>query len=99
MHALPAEGGVDGDALGDADALDVGGDAVGETGLPGFEWHPLSRMTTATIANVVQRRLMTPIMARQQVQWKKCRSPVKYMVTPASWAAAITSSSRIEPPG
>src|SRR5690606_14603800 len=32
-------------------------------------------------------------------QWKKCRSPVKYIVTPAASAAATTSSSRTEPPG
>src|SRR5690606_23911212 len=32
-------------------------------------------------------------------QWKKCLSPVKYMVTPAALAAATTSSSRTEPPG
>src|SRR5215212_9749358 len=32
-------------------------------------------------------------------QWRKCRAPVKYMVMPALVAAAITSSSRIDPPG
>src|SRR5690606_2151418 len=32
-------------------------------------------------------------------QWKKWRSPVKYIVTPADCAAAMTSSSRTEPPG
>ena len=32
-------------------------------------------------------------------QWKKCRVPVKYMVTPAFFAASMLSSSRIEPPG
>ena len=32
-------------------------------------------------------------------QWRKCRLPVKTMAMPRSSAAAITSSSRIEPPG
>ena len=32
-------------------------------------------------------------------QCAKCRVPVKYVVTPAACAAAMTSSSRIEPPG
>ena len=32
-------------------------------------------------------------------QWKKWRVPVRYIVTPAACAAAITSSSRTEPPG
>ena len=32
-------------------------------------------------------------------QWKKWRVPVKYSVNPAAAAAAMTSSSRIEPPG
>ena len=32
-------------------------------------------------------------------QWKKCRVPVRYIVTPAASAAATTSSSRTEPPG
>ena len=32
-------------------------------------------------------------------QWRKCRMPVKTIASPASSAAAITSASRIEPPG
>jgi len=32
-------------------------------------------------------------------QWKKWRVPVKYIVTPAFFAASTTSSSRTEPPG
>ena len=32
-------------------------------------------------------------------QWKKCRVPVRYIVTPAASAASTTSSSRTEPPG
>ena len=46
-------------------------------------------------ANVAQG----PWVNRRPPQWKKCRAPVKYMVTPAACAAAMTSSSRIEPPG
>src|SRR5690606_25876272 len=32
-------------------------------------------------------------------QWKKCRSPVRYRVTPAFAHASMTSASRTEPPG
>src|SRR6478752_3935183 len=35
----------------------------------------------------------------RDAQWKKCRVPVKYMLTPPASAAAITSGSRTEPPG
>ena len=36
---------------------------------------------------------------RRNGQWEKCRAPVRYIVTPAASAAAITSSSRTDPPG
>src|SRR5699024_11930820 len=35
---------------------------------------------------------------RRFPQWEKWRVPVRYMVTPALWQAAMTSSSRIDPP-
>src|ERR1700746_964131 len=37
--------------------------------------------------------------ARHNAQWRKWRRPVKTIVAPACSAAAITSSSRFEPPG
>jgi hypothetical protein len=44
-------------------------------------------------------RVPGPSSARCPAQWRKCRMPVKTMAMPASSAAAITSSSRIDPPG
>src|SRR6202044_2477090 len=42
----------------------------------------------------------SPLLSRVSGgQWKKCRTPVKYSEIPASWAAAMTSLSRMEPPG
>ena len=45
------------------------------------------------------RRVCHGLTAALAAQWKKCRSPVRYIVTPAAVAAAMTSSSRIDPPG
>ncbi len=40
-----------------------------------------------------------PVRRRSLGQWAKWRVPVKYIVTPAAFAASMVSSSRTEPPG
>jgi hypothetical protein len=46
-----------------------------------------------------QRSTQFSELAEQPGQWRKWRWPVKTMAMPCSSAAAITSSSRTEPPG
>lgn len=47
------------------------------------------------------KALSRPFSAQEvpPFQWKKWRSPVRYMVTPAAFAASIESWSRMDPPG
>ncbi len=43
--------------------------------------------------------LGTPLEGHNPSQWKKCRSPVKNMATPAAPTRSIDSWSRTDPPG
>ena len=53
----------------------------------------------AAVANDQYIHKISCVLPVLSVQWRKCRTPVKTMAMSASSAAAITSSSRMEPPG
>src|SRR4029079_13272557 len=49
--------------------------------------------------DLLVRRVVRDRRAPPLAQWRKCRTPVRSIVAPAFSAAAMTSASRIEPPG
>ena len=71
----------------------------------GPEDRALFRMRKAEVAGAARRRgrragaRSDRRRSSSSAQCRKCRIPVKTIASPASSAAAITSSSRIEPPG
>ncbi len=76
--------------------------------VPGTRGHGVPALRAARRApgarayRAMPRRVVPPdgvALGGGGAQWKKCRVPVKYIVTPAFFAASTTWSSRTEPPG
>ena len=72
--------------------------------LPTIEYRRLQRKMAPSRSRRADRRSLAPIGRRvvalgRSLQCRKCRIPVNAMAIPAASAAAMTSASRIEPPG